>query len=153
MKEIELKGFAVKQINFENDLPNGTKIELNNKYSYNVSHSGNNISRGEFKAEISDKKNPEKFHVNVVVAGVFSITPGITREKAHVASYKEIFPYVRAIVTTITANAGIPPIVIPAVDIEAQSIYRVDMPRRLNNDGTGEADESIPDDSGSYDGK
>lgn len=151
MKEIELKGFVVRQMSFENNLPNGTKIELNNKYSYNVGHSGNNVSRGEFKAEITDKKNPDKFNITVVVVGVFSSAPDVTREKAHVESYKEIFPYVRSLVTTITANAGIPPIIIPAVDIEAQSIYRVDMPRH-NPDNDNNNEEFHPDDSGSYGG-
>ena len=45
----------------------------------------------------------------------------------HVDTYKALFPYARAIITTLTANAGIPPIIIPEADIESQSIYRFNL--------------------------
>ena len=46
------------------------------------------------------------------------------KEKIHVQSFKELFPYARALITTITANSGIQPIIIPPIDIESQDIYR-----------------------------
>lgn len=53
------------------------------------------------------------------------------REVIHVQTYKELFPYARTIITTITANAGIPPIILPNMDIENKEIYRIDNPNRL----------------------
>ena len=41
--------------------------------------------------------------------------------------------YVKALVSTITAGAGIPPIYIPYIDISDKSIYRVEMPRPQND--------------------
>ncbi|MDY4898990.1 MAG: hypothetical protein SO125_08565, partial [Eubacteriales bacterium] len=53
--------------------------------------------------------------------------PSAQKEQVHIDSYKALFPYARAIITTLTANAGIPPIFIPEADIESQSIYRFDL--------------------------
>ncbi|MBQ8911214.1 MAG: protein-export chaperone SecB, partial [Clostridia bacterium] len=50
----------------------------------------------------------------------------LSREQIHVASYKELFPYARVLVSTITSAAGVPPVVLPVADIESQSIYRID---------------------------
>ena len=46
-------------------------------------------------------------------------------------TYKELFPYARAIVTTITANAGVQPIMLPEMNIENKEIYRIENPKNL----------------------
>lgn len=122
--DVNLKAYKASQINFVNHLENGTKIELGNKYSYNVSYAQNNICKGEFTLEVFDKKDAEKFGVKIVIVGIFEFREGMEKEKIHVLSFKELFPYARALITTVTSNAGIPPIIIPSIDIESQSIYR-----------------------------
>lgn len=124
MADVNLKLYKASQINFVNKLENGTKIEIGNKYSYNVSYAPNNICKGEFTLEVADKKDPEKFGIKVVVVGIFEFKEGLEKEKIHVKTFKELFPYARALITTVTSNAGIPPIIVPAIDIESQSIYR-----------------------------
>ena len=61
--------------------------------------------------------------------------------------YDQLFPYLRSTVTTITANAGIAPVIPPYIDISKQNIYRVDMNKMhdqtTNNDGD---DFVLPDD-------
>lgn len=111
-------------MSFCNKLENGTRVELGNKYSYNVSYANNNTCRGEFTIEVADKGEPDKFAIKVVVVGIFSFDGELEKEKIHVASFKELFPYARALITTITANAGIPPIILPTIDIESQNIYK-----------------------------
>ena len=39
----------------------------------------------------------------------------------------EYVPLAKALVTTVTANAGIKPIIVQNIDIEEQEIYRFDM--------------------------
>ncbi len=112
------------EISFVNRLENGTRIELGNKYSYNVSYGNNNTCRGQFSIEVADKANPDKFKIKTVVIGMFEIKNDIPKEKIHVETYKELFPYVRALISTVTTNTGIPPVIIPAIDIEGQSIYK-----------------------------
>lgn len=127
MTSIALKAFRVTDMNFVNHLQGKKGIEISNKYAYNVGYSGGNTCKGEFVAEIYDKNNKKEFSITVKVIGIFSYNEGVSKEEIHVKTYKEIFPYVRSIVLTLTANAGIPPITIPAVDIESQSIYRFEM--------------------------
>lgn len=128
MREIELKGFKVEKAEFVNKISGNAKIELNNKYSYNVGYSKINTCKGEFKAEITDKKSPELFRISVTVNGFFITSEGIPKERLHLKTYDALFPYVKAFVSTLTANAGIPPVMMPYVDISNENIYRVEFP-------------------------
>ena len=133
MKEFELKSYKITAINFANNLDAPTKLELNYQYSYNVGYSNHNTCRGEFKAEIKDKKLADKFSLTVTVAGIFTTAAGVAKEVLHVKTYDALFPYVKALVSTMTASAGIPPIYIPYIDISNKNIYRVEMPRPQND--------------------
>lgn len=128
MKEIELKGYKITEIRFVNKIQGNKKLELNNKYSYNVGYSKVNTCKGEFHAEIFDKGAPEEFSIQVVLEGYFVIHEDLPKEILHVKTYDSLFPYLKAAVSSITVNAGIPPVFIPYVDISGQSIYRVEMP-------------------------
>ena len=124
MRSVSLKGYKVSEISFVNKLENGTRVELGNRYSYNVSYAPNNVCRCEFSLFVEDKEDPEKFAIHLVLFGLFEFDSSLEKERIHVLSFKELFPYARAIVTTVTANAGIPPVIIPPIDIESQDIYR-----------------------------
>ena len=124
MKNITFKTFKASEIEFVNKHENGTRIEFENKYSYNVKYSSNNTCIGEFTVEINDKANKDKFHIKAVVLGIFTYNPESQKEIIHVETYKELFPYVRTMISFLTVNAGIPPVFIPNFDIESQNIYR-----------------------------
>ncbi len=129
MKEFELKSYRISELRFVNKLERPAKLERNYQYGYNVGYSDHNTCRGEFKATIADKKISDQFSLVVTVVGVFTTRQGVAKEVLHVKTYDALFPYVKALVSTITAGAGIPPIYIPYIDISNQSIYRVEMPR------------------------
>ena len=131
MGKLNFKAYKIEEIQFVNKVKTTSKIEIKNSYSYNVRYTNQNICEGKFTVNISDKENPETFSIKLVICGVFSFDPEIPRETIHVQTYKELFPYARTIITTITANAGIQPIVIPNMDIENKEIYRIDNPNRL----------------------
>lgn len=124
MRNITFKTFKASEIDFVNKHENGTRIEFENKYSYNVKYSPNNVCVGEFTVEVNDKANKDKFHIKAVVLGIFTYNPEAKKEVIHVESYKELFPYVRTMISSLTVNAGIPPVILPSLDIESQSIYK-----------------------------
>ena len=124
MSIVQLKGQRVAELQFVNKLENGTRVELGNKYNYSVNYSNENICRGELSIEVADKDDPSKFSIRAVMLGIFEFDPSMEKERVHVYTFKELFPYVRALITTVTANCGIPPVIIPTIDIEGQEIYR-----------------------------
>ena len=125
MALVNLQGYKVDRIEFVSLLENGTTISLENKYAYNVQYAKDaNMARGEFDVEVHDKANPDKFKVRVVIVGIFSYLEGSRKEEIHAETFKAIFPYAKALITTITANCGIKPILLANIDIDNQQIYR-----------------------------
>lgn len=133
MKNIELKAYRAKEINFANKVENNTKIEFENKYSYNVNYSNNNICKGEMNVSAVSKEHPDKFFIKIIIEGIFTFNSETPKEKIHVESFNQLFPYAKSLISTITANAGIPALFIPAIDIEKSSIYKYDFNRNSFN--------------------
>lgn len=127
MSKITLKGWHAEQIRFDNKLTPGTRVSLEHKFQYNVKYAGGNLCRCEMTLDANDKENPDAFGVHAVVVGLFAYEEGIEKETIHIQTYKELFPFARALLSNITVNAGIPPILFPTVEIEKQSIIRFDM--------------------------
>ena len=127
MSIVNLQGYKVDRIEFVNLMENGVKIQLGNKYSYNVQYAKDrNLARGEFDLEVHDKEDPKKFGIHVIVVGFFQCDPTQKKEQIHTESFKALFPYAKALITTVTANCGIKPVIIPDIDIDNQQIYRID---------------------------
>lgn len=127
MAKTVMQGFKVTNVDFINNIKQQKKIELGFSYSYNVKYSNQNTCIGEFTAKITDKTDADEFRITVTGTGVFRFEAGAQKEVFHVQTYNELFPYLRAFVTTLTSNAGIPPIIIPFIDISKKEIYRVEM--------------------------
>ena len=123
-KQVTFRAYRATNIEFVNKHENGARIEFENKYSYNVKYSANNNCIGEFTVEVNDKANNDKFHIKAVIQGVFTYDPEIAKEIIHVQTFKELFPYARTMISSLTVNAGVPPVIIPNFDIESQSIYK-----------------------------
>lgn len=127
MAVVNLQGYKVDKIDFANTLENGTKITLGNKYSYQVQYAnGKNMAKGTFDIEVHDKENPEQFKIHVIIVGIFAFDSDEKKELIHTETFKALFPYAKALITTVTANCGIQPVIIPNIDIDNQEIYRID---------------------------
>ena len=127
MSIVNLQGYKVDKIEFVSELENGTKIQLGNKFSYNVQYAKDrNLARGTFDLEVYDKADPEKFGIRIVIVGFFAFDANEKKELIHAETFKQLFPFAKALVTTVTANCGIQPIIIPNIDIDNQQIYRID---------------------------
>ena len=129
MANVNLQAYKVDKIEFVNNLENGTQISLGNQYSYQVQYANNrNVAKGTFDIEVHDKENPDQFKIHVIVVGIFAYNEDEKREVIHTETFKALFPYAKALITTITANCGIQPVMIPNIDIDNQEIYRIDDP-------------------------
>ena len=127
MKNLVMKAYKISHITFRNTLANGTKLELNNQYSYNVKYGKNGVCEGILKVEVTDKGGNTDFHISVTLQGLFQFGGEASREQLHVETFRELFPYARIVVANLTTTAGMPPILIPPIDMESQEIYRIDM--------------------------
>ena len=127
MSEVNLQGYKVDEINFVNKMENGAKIALGNKYSYHVQYAvGKDIAKATFDIEVHDKEDPDRFKIHVVFVGIFAYQHDTKKEVVHTETFKALFPFVKALITTVTANCGIQPVIIPNIDIDNQEIYRID---------------------------
>ncbi len=127
MSSVVLNAYRVEEMEFKNVLETGVQIQLENKYSFNVKYDKVNKCVGVFSVEVYDKDNADKFFAKTKIAAFYTYSEGMDKDTIHREAFKEVFPYAKAIITTITANGGVPPIILPAVDIDSQSIYRFDL--------------------------
>lgn len=127
MTNVQLKAYKVSKINFNNAVQSTVQLKLNNKVSHNVKYTDNGVCEATLCVEVLDKNHPDVLNITVEVKGIFEIKSGVEKEFVHVDTFKDLFPLAKALVTTITANAGIKPIIVQNIDIEDQEIYRFDM--------------------------
>lgn len=127
MTNVQLKAYKVSRINFNNAVQSTVHLNLNNKVSHNVKYTDGAVCEATLCIEVLDKEHPDVLSITVEVKGLFDIRRGVEKEFVHVDTFKELFPLAKALVTTITANAGIKPIIVQNIDIEEQEIYRFDM--------------------------
>lgn len=126
MSNAVLKGVMSPEISFLNHLPNGTQMKLDTKCAYNVKYAKDLHCRAEMSIETRSKEAPEQFYIKVKLVGIFNYSEGADKDLLHLETFKILFPYARALVSTITANAGLPPIILPEINIEGQNIYRIE---------------------------
>lgn len=134
MNNTQLKAYKVSEITFNNKVQSKMEFQLGNKVSHNVKYGARGVCEAVLTVEVSDKAKPDVLNIKVVVNGIFAINPDVEKEFIHVETFKELFPYAKALVTTITANAGIQPIIVKNIDIESQEIYRWNVNGEKDND-------------------
>ena len=127
---VEMKAYKVSEIVFNNKVNGKVQLKLSNKVSHNVKYSQNGICEAVMTVEVFDKENLDVMNVKVTINGVFAVKPDVEKEFVHVDTFKEMFPFAKALITTLSANAGIPPIMVKNVDIEKQEIYRFEMGKK-----------------------
>ncbi len=125
MPNAKLKGYRADEITFVNKRTTAKPMEIQTKYSYNVKYTNTGTCRGELTVEIQEKEEPQNFNLKVVMSGLFEFKEA-PREILHRETFNTLFPYIRSLITTVTANSGIMPIIVPFMDIENQSIYKIE---------------------------
>lgn len=127
MANTQLKAYKISEIVFTNNITGKVELKLANNVSHNVKYSKNGMCEAVLKVEVADKEHPDKLSISVTVNGIFQIIKETQKEFIHVETFKELFPYAKCTIASVTANAGIPPVIIENVDIESQEIYRMQL--------------------------
>lgn len=123
---LDLKVVKTDDITFINHLGPNTSFKLGFQYKHNLHYPAPNVARAELTVTAENTEDKEHFRLSVTEIGVFACPEGMTREAAHVASFEMLFPYVRALVSSITALAGIPPILVPAVRLNEENVMKIE---------------------------
>ena len=124
MKDLVLKTYRITDIQFQNHAVATAKTRLETKYTYQVKFGANQTCRAEMKVSVSDQENPDSLKVDLTLVGIFEIATEQDKELLHKESFKQLYPFARAAISTISSSTGILPIIIPTVDIDSQDIYR-----------------------------
>ena len=127
MSLVVLNAYRVENMHFRNVLETAEHITLENRYNFNVKYEVDNKCVGILNVEVYDKDNPDKFFARTSIVASYTYKEGMEKDAIHREAFKGVFPYAKAIITTISANGGVPPIILPAIDIDSQSVYRFDM--------------------------
>ena len=127
MATTTMKAYKVREIAFTNNVNGKVELKLKTKVSHNVRFTRGGVCEATLTVDVKDEQNPDTISVRVKVVGAFTVNKDVEKEFIHVETYKELFPFAKALVTTISANAGIPPIYVQNIDIENKEIYRFDM--------------------------
>lgn len=127
MANVNMQAYKVSEIVFNNKVNGKVQLKLSNKISHNVKYSSSGTCEAVMTVEAFDKEHRDVLNVKVTVNGVFTTDKQVEKEFLHVETFKELFPFAKALITTISANAGVPPIYIKNIDIEKQEIYRFEM--------------------------
>ncbi|MBR0412931.1 MAG: hypothetical protein IJI47_05135 [Eubacterium sp.] len=119
---IELKGYKIDSIQFENNVPNGTELKLQNQVKYNVNYvDAENRCIGILDFRISDSDmNP--FEIRIKMVAEFTYTPDEQKPDIHTGSFDQMFPFLRQAVNSLTALAGMPGLLIPMMKLDKNSV-------------------------------
>ena len=119
---IQMKGYKINTLEFENKVDNGTQLKLQNQVKYNVNYMDDDnrcVGIVEFRVADADM-NP--FEIRVEMVAEFAYEDGDEKPDIHTGSFDQIFPFVRQIINSITAMSGIPALMIPIVKLDRESV-------------------------------
>lgn len=135
LNKVSLKGYKVCEMQFINKLNEGNEIQLKNEVSYNVNYSDTeNKCMGicVFNVKNRDSAEESEFSIKIEIRGIFEFENLTSKKIIHAETFKELFPYIKQIVSTLTTTAGMPPLVIPTITIDADSVNVHENNPRLN---------------------
>ena len=150
---VQLKGFRVNSVSFENKVQNGTQLKLKNHFNYNVSYmDGENKCIGTLNFKIADE-NMLPFEIKLEIVAEFAYQSGDDKGDIHVESFDQLFPSLRQFINSLTATCGMPGLMIPYIALvmkRATSIFatfslmRTNMQKCFSTTNQNRADISDP---------
>lgn len=119
---VELKGYKINSIDFENKVQNGTQLKLQNQVKYNVNYiDAENKCLGILEFRVTDADmNPFEIKIEMIA----EFTYGDEDEKAdiHVNSFDQMFPFLRQAINNLTSMSGMPGLLIPIMKLNRDSV-------------------------------
>lgn len=119
---VELQGYKVNSISFENNVEDGAELELQNKFQYNVNYADEEsrcIGKLNFRVIDSELQG---FEIKVDMVAEFSYDDDDEKADIHTESFAQIFPFLRQIICNITVSGGMPPLMIPIIRLDRDAV-------------------------------
>lgn len=119
---VELKGYKVNHLEIENKVKNGVQLKLKNQLKYNVNYMDDNktcVAVMELRVTDEDL-NP--FEIKLEMIAEFTYGANDDKADIHTTSFDQLFPFVRQIIHTTTANTGIPGLMIPIMRLDKKTV-------------------------------
>lgn len=123
---VDLKVVKAENISFVNTLGPNTSFKLAFQYKHNLHYPAPNVARAELTVIAENSEDKEHFRISVTEVGVFSCPDQMPRETIHVETFQILFPYARALISSLTGLAGIPPILPPAIRINEENVMKIE---------------------------
>lgn len=119
---VELKGYKVNSISFENKVANGVQLKLQNQVKYNVNYiDAENKCIGILNFKVSDT-DMKPFEIKIEMVGEFLFGENDEKPDIHVNSFDQIFPFLRQIISNTTTMCGMPGLMIPIMKLDRNSV-------------------------------
>ena len=111
----------IKNAKFRKEEFNGLDLNIDTNFNYPKDTEDNSFTVN-LKIELGKdaEKNNYPFNIVAEITGFFELDKSeLDRMKqfAEINAVSILFPYIRSLITTITANANIPPVVLPPMNI------------------------------------
>ena len=125
---INMERHEAREVVFKTAITPGNPISMRNSFSFHVEYYENN-TKGTAKIVHKTQENSlePRIEISVTMLGYFTcggVKSEDDKKHAHLQAYNQLFPYVRSLVATLTAAAGMPSIIVPknAMDWDGISI-------------------------------
>lgn len=119
---VELKGYKVNSISFENKVQNGAQLKLQNQVKYNVNYiDAENRCIGILEFRVADADmNP--FEIRIEMVAEFVYQEGDEKPDIHTGSFDQLFPFLRQVINNITSMSGMPGLMIPIMKLNKDTV-------------------------------
>lgn len=120
-KHVKLAMFRVNEMSFKinGTIKPGTAFKIVPKIENKIGVNGKNLFANLSVRINEDISSPVPFDLNVVMFGQFTIENEADQSVYARETLDVLYPFLRATVTTLTANCNIPPYVLPVISSDA----------------------------------
>lgn len=123
MKNVKLEKFIVRNVEFVNNVEGSMQLELKNRHNYNVDYNEDVTKcRSRLVVDIRNEPNDSLLRVRVEIWGYFQIGDLKDKAKIHCETYNQIFPHARAYIASLTAMAGIAPLMAIPMELNPENV-------------------------------
>lgn len=119
---VELKGYKINNLTFDNKVQNGAQLRLQNQVKYNVNYiESENKCMSILNFRVSDA-DLQPFEIRIEMVAQFTYDNGDAKEDIHVESFAQLFPFLRQAINTLTSMSGMPGLLIPIMKLDRDSV-------------------------------
>lgn len=126
MINLQLQKVIYKKIDSFFDIKENIELQVQNKSHVNANYNDEKkICYATFTNKTNAPKNPDAFHIELEIVGIFSyqgIDADDDKREAHAQIYNYLFPYTQAMVADLFGKAGLPPLMIERTKVDPRDV-------------------------------